>query len=139
MTLPDSAHARPAGALPPLDPQSTAALLDRVRSGDDAATNRVLGAVPARADAVGARAAAAVLPDTLASDDTFPLERAIGVQNTERFEAALERLRPEDREAIFSRLELQYSCDELAVAPGKPTANAARVAVMRACIVSPKR
>ena len=49
-----------------------------------------------------------------------------------RYEAALARLRPDDREAIVARLELQYSYDELAVALGKPTANAARVAVLRA-------
>ena len=72
------------------------------------------------------------VPATLPADDTSPLERVIGVENLERFDAALQRLRPEDREAIVCRLELQYEYDELAVALGKPTANAARVAVARA-------
>lgn len=70
--------------------------------------------------------------DDLADDGTSPLDRAIGAENTERYEAALQKLRDEDREAIICRLELQYSYDELAVALNKPTANAARVAVTRA-------
>ena len=47
-------------------------------------------------------------------------------------EAALQKLRPADREAIVGRLELQYDYKELAVLLGKPNANAARVAVTRA-------
>jgi len=58
-----------------------------------------------------------------------PLERAIGVANTERYEAALERLDRDDREAVIARLELQYSYEELAVALDKPTPAAARAAV----------
>jgi RNA polymerase sigma-70 factor, ECF subfamily len=58
-----------------------------------------------------------------------PLERAIGREGIERYEAALERLKPEDREAIIARIELQQSYEEVAIALGKPTANAARAAV----------
>lgn len=72
------------------------------------------------------------VPDNLTDGSESPLEAAIGAENTERYERALARLREEDREAIIARLELQYSYDELAVALDKPTANAARVAVMRA-------
>jgi RNA polymerase sigma factor (sigma-70 family) len=72
------------------------------------------------------------VPDTLADDGTSPLDRVIGTENIERFDAALQKLRPEDREAIVCRLELQYSYEELAVALDKPTPNAARVAVTRA-------
>ena len=72
------------------------------------------------------------MPEDLAADITSPLDRAIGAENLERFEAALAKLRPEDREAIVCRVELHYSYDELAVALDKPTANAARVAVTRA-------
>lgn len=61
-----------------------------------------------------------------------PLERVIGRQNTDRYEAALLRLRPADREAIVARLEMQLSYEELAKVIGKPTANAARVAAVRA-------
>lgn len=72
------------------------------------------------------------LQDNLADDGTSPLDRAIGAENTSRYEAALQRLSDTDREAIVCRLEMQYSYDELAVALDKPTPNAARVAVMRA-------
>jgi RNA polymerase sigma factor (sigma-70 family) len=61
-----------------------------------------------------------------------PLEAAIGNQNIERYEAALQRLRPADRELIVGRLEMQWSYEELAKATGKPSANAARVAAIRA-------
>jgi RNA polymerase sigma factor (sigma-70 family) len=66
--------------------------------------------------------------DTAAS----PLEEAIGREGVERYEAALQRLKPADREAIVARIELQQSYAEVAVALDKPTADAARVAVTRA-------
>jgi RNA polymerase sigma-70 factor, ECF subfamily len=47
-------------------------------------------------------------------------------------DAAIQRLKPADREAIIGRIELQYSYDELAIVLDKPTAAAARVAVTRA-------
>jgi len=72
------------------------------------------------------------MPDALADDKPSPLAMAIGAQNQELYEQALGRLRPADREAIINRLELQYSYEELAVALDKPSAAAARVAVMRA-------
>lgn len=61
-----------------------------------------------------------------------PLERAIGAEGVERYEAALQRLRPADREAIVARVELQQSYEEVAVALGKPNPDAARMAVTRA-------
>jgi RNA polymerase sigma-70 factor (ECF subfamily) len=61
-----------------------------------------------------------------------PLEHAIGRQNVERYESALHRLRPGDREAVIGRLELQLTYEELAGALARPSANAARVAVIRA-------
>lgn len=72
------------------------------------------------------------MPGQLAAPGASPLELVIGAENHARYEAALARLRDEDREAIVTRMELQYSYEELAVALGKPTANAARVAVTRA-------
>lgn len=61
-----------------------------------------------------------------------PLEAAIGRQAVERYEAALNRLRPEDREAIIGRIELGLTNEELAETLGKPSPNAARMAVERA-------
>jgi RNA polymerase sigma-70 factor (ECF subfamily) len=72
------------------------------------------------------------LPESAPSDAASPLDVAIGRQGVERYEAALQRLRPADREAIVGRLELQYDYQELALVLGKPNANAARVAVTRA-------
>ena len=61
-----------------------------------------------------------------------PLELAIGKERLNRYEAALARLRPMDREAIVDRIELQYGYAELALALRKPSPDAARVAVTRA-------
>jgi RNA polymerase sigma-70 factor, ECF subfamily len=63
-----------------------------------------------------------------------PLEQAIGRENLERYEAALWRLKPEDREAIIGRLEMGYTYQELAEAIGRPSAEAARKATERALI-----
>ena len=61
-----------------------------------------------------------------------PLELAIGREAADRYEAALAKLRPADREAIIARIELQQSYEEIAIALQKPTTNAARVCVARA-------
>jgi RNA polymerase sigma-70 factor (ECF subfamily) len=63
-----------------------------------------------------------------------PLEQAIGREAVERYERALQRLRPEEREAIIGRIEMGHSYEELAEALGKPTADAARKAAQRALV-----
>ncbi len=63
-----------------------------------------------------------------------PLEEAIGREAFERYQAALTRLRPEEREAIIARVEMDYSYAELADVLGKPTADAARKAAQRALL-----
>ena len=63
-----------------------------------------------------------------------PLEIAIGREGVERYEAALERLRPDDQRAIIARCEWGMDHDEIAAALGKPSANAARVAIHRALV-----
>jgi RNA polymerase sigma factor (sigma-70 family) len=63
-----------------------------------------------------------------------PLEQAIGSEAVERYERALERLTPEEREAIIARVEMGCSYEELAVALGKPTSEAARKAARRALV-----
>jgi RNA polymerase sigma-70 factor (ECF subfamily) len=72
------------------------------------------------------------LSESFQSDAASPLDIAIGREGMARYEAALQRLRPTDREAIIGRLELQHDYQELAIILGKPNANAARVAVTRA-------
>lgn len=61
-----------------------------------------------------------------------PLEAAIGAEAVERYEAALARLRPEDRELVIARVELGLTYSEIAAAANKPSANATRMAVARA-------
>ncbi len=63
-----------------------------------------------------------------------PIEVAIGAELTERYEAALARLKPEDREAIILRVELGYSYAEIAEALEKPSADAARMTVSRSLL-----
>jgi RNA polymerase sigma-70 factor (ECF subfamily) len=63
-----------------------------------------------------------------------PLEQAIGREAVERYEAALQRLTADEREAIIARVEMGYSYEELADALGKPTPDAARKAARRALV-----
>src|SRR5438876_10870767 len=63
-----------------------------------------------------------------------PLEEAIGMEEIERYEEALGRLRPEEREAIILRVELGYSYEEVANLLGKPTSGAAHKATKRALV-----
>jgi RNA polymerase sigma-70 factor (ECF subfamily) len=81
---------------------------------------------------VKARPAPAPLSDEQPDEAPSPLERAIGAEGMERYEAALKTLRPLDREAIIARCELQQSYEEIAIALDKPSADAARMAVVRA-------
>jgi RNA polymerase sigma factor (sigma-70 family) len=69
-------------------------------------------------------------PDTALS----PLEAAIGSEALEQYDAALERLDDDDRELVVARVELGLSYAEVAAATGKPTPNAARMAVSRALV-----
>jgi RNA polymerase sigma-70 factor (ECF subfamily) len=71
------------------------------------------------------------LPDG-AAPTASPLEEAVGRETLGRYERALARLRDADREAVVASVEMHYTPEELAQVLGKPTANAARVAVVRA-------
>lgn len=74
------------------------------------------------------------LDDLIADAAASPLEQTIGRAAVERYEQALERLKPEEREAIIARVEMGYSYQELADALGKPSPDAARKAAERALI-----
>lgn len=74
------------------------------------------------------------LTDGYETADASPLEEAIGAQALGRYEAALERLDPTEREAIIARVELGYSYQDVAIATGRPSAEAARLAVRRALV-----
>ena len=74
------------------------------------------------------------LDENQSDGTTSPLDAASGREAVERYEAALARLRPEEREAIVARIEMDGSYQEVAQALGKPSADAARMAVSRALL-----
>jgi RNA polymerase sigma-70 factor, ECF subfamily len=80
----------------------------------------------------GRRPTSVELPETLRDEGRSPLEQLIGAENVARYDAAFERLSPSDRQAIAGRVEMHYSYKELATMLGKPSADAARMAVARA-------
>jgi RNA polymerase sigma-70 factor (ECF subfamily) len=81
------------------------------------------------------RSPVAVELDDNASDrGASPLDLAIGQEAVQRYEAALARLRPEEREAIVTRVEMDGTYQQVAQALGKPSADAARMTVGRALL-----
>lgn len=78
------------------------------------------------------RPARSELDSQVQDEGRSPLEEAIGQEALERYERALAKLRPQDREAVVARIELGYTNEEIAELLGKPTANAARMTVERA-------
>ena len=82
----------------------------------------------------GRRPDATDLEGLAAAGESSPLEEAIGREAVENYERALQRLRPEEREAIIARVELGCSYEDLAEALGKPSVDAARKAAQRALL-----
>lgn len=95
-----------------------------------AVMNRIRNAIRDRST----RPDGTTLDDGLASSDGSPLERAIGTEQLERYEAALARLRSIDREAIVARAEMGCTYAEVAVMLDLPSADAARKAAQRALV-----
>ena len=73
-----------------------------------------------------------LIEDEHFADGPSPMELAIGQEALDRYEAALQRLKPQERELIVARCELDFSHEEIAALFDKPTSSAARVAVGRA-------
>jgi RNA polymerase sigma-70 factor (ECF subfamily) len=74
----------------------------------------------------------AVLDTDAPADAPSPLDEAIGAELRDEYERALARLKPEEREAVVGRIEMDLTYEELADTLGRPTPNAARSAVVRA-------
>jgi RNA polymerase sigma-70 factor (ECF subfamily) len=73
--------------------------------------------------------------DTAAPDEGLsPLETLMGKQTVEAYDEALAGLEPHEREAIVGRVELGLSYEALAEAMGRPSPDAARMAVGRALL-----
>jgi RNA polymerase sigma factor (sigma-70 family) len=80
------------------------------------------------------RGARVTLDSRVEDDATSPLDAAIAQQTLDQYDAALQRLKPEEREAIVSRVEFGLSYAEIAELLQKPSANAARMTVVRALV-----
>jgi RNA polymerase sigma-70 factor, ECF subfamily len=80
------------------------------------------------------RPAAVPISERSPDEAPSPLEVAIGREGVESYEAALSRLKEDEREAIVARVELGLSYAEIAEATGRSTPNAARMAVVRALL-----
>ena len=74
------------------------------------------------------------LESTVPGSGQSPLEQAIGAETLAKYDAALERLDSETREAVIARVEMGCSYAEIAEALNKPSADAARMTVSRALI-----
>jgi RNA polymerase sigma-70 factor (ECF subfamily) len=66
--------------------------------------------------------------------DPTPLDEAIGAETLERYDAALERLRPEERDLIIARIEMGLPYAEIQKMFEKPSVAAVHMAVSRALI-----
>lgn len=74
------------------------------------------------------------LESDLPDPECSPLDVAIGNQTLARYDAALERLRPEDRELIIARIEMGLPYPEIAAMFDKPSVPAVHMAVSRALV-----
>jgi RNA polymerase sigma factor (sigma-70 family) len=92
----------------------------------------ILNSIRLLANQARQRGAQVDLDSGIAGVGPSPLEQMIGQEAIERYERALERLRPADREAIQLKIELDLPYPEIAHSLGKPTITAARMAVSRA-------
>ena len=72
------------------------------------------------------------VPETIADRASTPLENAIGADVLDRYERALAALTEEERELLHLRIELDFDYDAIAGMTGRPSRDAARMAVQRA-------
>ena len=69
-----------------------------------------------------------------AADGKSPYSHALSAENLRRYRVALGRLSTDEQQLIVGRVELDYSYDQLALATGRPSRDAARMAVRRALL-----
>lgn len=80
------------------------------------------------------RGPAVPLDPEVAGEECSPLDLAIGCETHDRYEAALERLRPEDRALIVARIEMSLPFTEIATMFDRPSVAAAHMALSRALV-----
>jgi RNA polymerase sigma factor (sigma-70 family) len=113
--------------LPSFEPRHEGAFQGYVRQ---ALLNRIRD----EARKIQRKAPAEPLPTDRPGEDPSPLEEAIGSEALASYEAAMARLRDDERQAIIGRIELGLPYAELAPMLGKPTVAAAHMAVSRALV-----
>jgi RNA polymerase sigma factor (sigma-70 family) len=72
------------------------------------------------------------IPVELPAGEPQPVEHAVTLETLRDYEAAMQRLDPEQRELLLMRIELGLDNDAIAELIGSPSANAARMRVARA-------
>jgi RNA polymerase sigma-70 factor (ECF subfamily) len=72
------------------------------------------------------------LPEEWPADGPSPLEEAVGREAMERYDAALDRLTKEQKEAVILRVELGYTYAQIAEAMELASTDSARMMVTRA-------
>ena len=75
-----------------------------------------------------------VLDSEMRGEDASPLDMAIGQETLDRYDRALERLRPDERDLIIARIEMGLSNEEIRVMFEKPSQAAVHMALSRALI-----
>lgn len=74
------------------------------------------------------------LDGQLLDETASPLEVAIGTEALERYDRALDRLDEDERSLVIARVELDLTLTEIAAVCGKPSPDAARMALGRALV-----
>ena len=74
------------------------------------------------------------LDPEIAGKEDSPLDLAIGHETLERYEAALDRLRPEEKELIIARIEMGLPHAEIAVMFDRPSVASVHMALSRALV-----
>lgn len=110
-----------------LDPKEQGGLQSYLRR---AVTNRLRDELRR----VKVRAPADTTLSTFPEDAPSALEQLVSREDLERYEAALERLRVEDREAVLARIDFGLDYGEIAKVLDRPSRDAARMAVNRALL-----
>ena len=118
---------RALGRLPDLESREEGSFLAYLR-------RILLNAIREEIRRSGRRGMHGSLPEEIRDDRPSVLDEVLGRETIELYEAALARLPEEQQEAIILRLEFRYSHAQIAEALGKPTANAARMTVVRALL-----
>jgi len=113
--------------LPQFTPQGEGALQAYLRT---AVMNRIRDEVRRR----GRQPEPAPLDSALPDEAQSPLEEAIGREVLDKYDRALDRLPAEDQELVIARVEMGCSYAEIAETSGRPSADAARMAVSRALV-----